>query len=232
MKTTTRWTPEEECFVKENWGILSPNDVANALNRTVGSVSTKACYMRVRRIYICKECGDKFSSYPAVDYCKKCNIEKSLCPICGVPVVGTKSKPRITCSFQCKQIWCSSRRTAKIGHHGLRKTGEPSNIKVENNGYILRYFPEHPMSTSRGYVLEHRMIMANKIGRMLSSRESVHHVNGKKDDNRPENLEIRIRVNHPNGVGERDMVKTLQSLGYTISKPEVKTNKQPWRGGW
>lgn len=70
-------------------------------------------------------------------------------------------------------------------------------------GYVLvRVELDDPialaMGSKRGYVPEHRLVMGHSLGRPLSSLEQVHHINGIKTDNRPENLELR---NRPHGPG-------------------------------
>src|SRR5262245_15620968 len=61
---------------------------------------------------------------------------------------------------------------------------------TDRNGYVLILAPEHPNAYASGYVLEHRMVMADHLGRKLSRSEHVHHINGNVADNRLENLEL------------------------------------------
>lgn len=67
---------------------------------------------------------------------------------------------------------------------------------VSSGKYTRAIVPEHPGCTWNGYVLEHRIVMENYLGRLLTSDELIHHVNGDPKDNRLENLEIHSRQSH------------------------------------
>ncbi len=73
-------------------------------------------------------------------------------------------------------------------------------------GYIHVRDWDHPNADHRGYVLEHVKVISEIIGRPLRKGEIVHHKNGQRDDNRPENLELCVRKAHPTGQRVCDIV--------------------------
>lgn len=65
---------------------------------------------------------------------------------------------------------------------------------ISTNGY-KHVLTSDPDRTNR-YEAEHRRVMAEVLGRPLTSDEVVHHINRNKTDNRPENLEVLSRQEH------------------------------------
>ena len=82
----------------------------------------------------------------------------------------------------------------------LEKQGRTMYAPItDKEGYVTIYIE------GRGHIKEHRYIMEKNIGRQLREGESVHHKNGIRNDNRPENLELFIS-NHPAGQRGKDLV--------------------------
>ena len=67
---------------------------------------------------------------------------------------------------------------------------------VSKGDYNYAIVRDHPFRTKNDYVLEHRIVMENHLGRILNPNEVVHHINNDKKDNKIENLELMIANDH------------------------------------
>ena len=90
------------------------------------------------------------------------------------------------------------RRRCPREKHGSWKGGRTQ----RHDGYVAVLIdhgdPMAAMRNSTGYALEHRLVMARSLGRVLERHETVHHINGDRQDNRIENLEL-WHSRHPRG---------------------------------
>lgn len=71
-----------------------------------------------------------------------------------------------------------------------------SSKKITKNGYVSCYVKTHPHAAKDNYVFEHRLVVEKELGRYLNKNECVHHINGIKTDNRPENLQVMKHSEH------------------------------------
>jgi len=138
---------------------------------------------------VCKGCGKDFTVPPSTirkgggKYCSRdCTKtgENRECPVCSTSFYVTQSTIRKGEGTYCSRKCSNPFRGSKGEKNGNWKGGK----HTRSDGYVMVR-----VSTDK-YELEHRVVMADHIGRTLKKGEQVHHLNEDKSDNRIENLEL------------------------------------------
>lgn len=102
----------------------------------------------------------------------------------------------------CSLHYNRTRLKGAAGPAGLRKRADGEGSITIVKGY--RRFQWY-RNGKRIVVSEHRQVMEAIIGRPLEPFESVHHKNGRRADNRPDNLELWVKP-QPSGQRPEDLV--------------------------
>ena len=126
------------------------------------------------------------------------------------------------------------------GRVGARKKKYWCRKKLTKDGYIElngEFARNHPLAiydkNNRRYtVSEHRYVWWNEHPedrQPMLDGATIHHKNGRRDDNKLENLQIRYKGKHPKGISLQDMADTLTSKGWTCTPPHIYTRSKPDR---
>lgn len=118
----------------------------------------------------------------------------------GRAKIGAASRDRVTSAETRAKISAANRGQKRTAESRAKISAKQLGTKnscwkggrIVMNGYILLRRPDHPFANCTGYIFEHRLVMECILGRYLTRGEQVHHLNGIKDDNRPENLAVMV----------------------------------------
>ena len=120
------------------------------------------------------------------------------CSICGYPM-----QPRSTVCRACR----NRLQTELTGENHPRWKGGRINAP---EGYIYVVAPNHPRAHKSNYVMEHIIIWERFHNKSLPQGWIIHHLNGLKSDNRPENLVALPDTRHRHLL--RAKAKRIQEL--------------------
>ena len=201
------------------------------VTNTTGRWCSASCSYASRRLPMnedrtCKLCGAPFKPrYPTHVWCStKCWADDRVVNTCAVcETEFTSRNPARTCSKICggklRRVstdgtcercggpvpWRPGGYQAKFCSAACRKT-PLGTTRMSASGYVLEHVGKDRIgSFAHGWMHQHRRVVEDDLGRALLPHERVHHKNGRRDDNRLENLELwKTKGKDPAGVRASD----------------------------
>lgn len=183
-----------------------------------------------KKIFCCRRCKEKF--YNKDQYIqqkiklKRKSIIQNTCRICekrcsnheGADNLCKRCYNIVFKRKEKNQSTLTEDILSDIEHHKKRERRF-----LDADGYAIILKLGHPNAKRHGRIREHVYVMSEYLKRPLRKGETVHHINGIKDDNRIENLELWA-TSHPYGQRVKDKIhwakEFLESYGYTIKEPQ------------
>ena len=134
--------------------------------------------------------------------CQRHHLEQKAGPRCSIVDCGRPSFAR----GWCQPHYYRWHRTGNVrAVEALRDSAAYGTGRQVKDGYVRVPAHDHPDADSRGYMLEHRLVMEQLLGRRLRPNEKPHHMNGQRGDNRPANLELWV-TSQPSGQRAVDLL--------------------------
>ena len=143
---------------------------------------------------VCEGCGARYEARGHRQrFCTTACRTRRTCQACGTEFLKSKNSQGLFCSRQCFYDW-----KVPVG-----------TVRLDTSGYLIVKVPRGTPGTKLAgnrkghWMWHHRYVMQGKLGRPLGTGEHVHHMNGVRDDNREENLEL-WKTRQPFGVRAAD----------------------------
>ena len=159
------------------------------------------------------------------------------------PSSGSEAKKRAWASPEYKKrmsaihkaIWSNPAHREKMIEAALHKKPQTEETKAKRrgkrngrwnggknknfHGYTMIYSPNHPSAVGGNYVLQHRLVAEEKIGRYLTKSDVVHHIDGDKSNNDKDNL-IVLSLSGHNKIHRQleEVAMLLYKMGVVIFK--------------
>lgn len=136
---------------------------------------------------ICEICTKEFKAYPS-------EIKYRGAKFCGISCASKWKAQKRDISGKNNPMYrkgylIAGEKNGRYGKYGDLNYQWKGGVYQRKDGYIR-------LSFQGKKVLEHRLVIEQKLGRRLASEEIIHHKNEVKDDNSLDNLLITDRPDH------------------------------------